>query len=529
MNNMRNKILSLLVLLLTAATGAWAEEKMVTINSSTMSSGAVTATGFSTLLDNLYVGPNTVTITTSEGVITKLVFKKGNIFVDAFTEANVGVAPGTITYGSDEITVTDINAESVTLSRKEGYNWSTSSVDVYYGTAEAPLTVEWDASTKTGTFSMPGSDVVLTPIYSKATIYEADGVTEKGAYASLQEAFGAVQEGNVIKLDDDVTLTEQLQTPTIAGGVKFTLDFNGYILDGSALMGNAIRLNNSGDRMIFLDSTEGEMGGLKGTVVRLENALPIFVSGRYSMYLSAETLNKYCLDPDIYGMALADGKEFIDLEGGADANDGFMVRVAYKDFELTIGAGRFATFYDSNRIKLADGTDTNIGLYTISSISGNNAIVAAIPGGAVPENTPMLVYNGTDAQQTVKLKVTTDAGTGSQMHAGAFQGTATDREFTDADMAANDYYVLSGGKAFAPVRGTGTIAAHKCWLQFTKDTSNARSLTLVFENGEATGVNEVIEVNEVNDDTVYDLNGRKLNAKPARKGVYIKNGQKVVK
>jgi hypothetical protein len=30
-------------------------------------------------------------------------------------------------------------------------------------------------------------------------------------------------------------------------------------------------------------------------------------------------------------------------------------------------------------------------------------------------------------------------------------------------------------------------------------------------------------------DNWYDLNGRKLNAKPTRKGVYIKNGQKVVK
>ena len=164
-----------LALLLTAVTGAWAEEKMVTINSSTMSSGAVTATGFGILLDNLYVNVNTATITTSEGVITKLVIKKGDVYVDAFNEDNVGVTPGTITYGSDEITVTDINAESVTLSRKGGDNWSTSSVDVYYGAAEPPLTVAWDASTKTGTFSMPGSDVVLTPIYAKAAAFATTG------------------------------------------------------------------------------------------------------------------------------------------------------------------------------------------------------------------------------------------------------------------------------------------------------------------------------------------------------------------
>jgi len=34
------------------------------------------------------------------------------------------------------------------------------------------ITVEWDASTKTGTFSMPGSDVVLTPLYAPAAKWD---------------------------------------------------------------------------------------------------------------------------------------------------------------------------------------------------------------------------------------------------------------------------------------------------------------------------------------------------------------------
>ena len=41
-----------------------------------------------------------------------------------------------------------------------------------YGTAEAPVTVAWNASTKTGTFSMPGSDVVLTPLYAPAAKWD---------------------------------------------------------------------------------------------------------------------------------------------------------------------------------------------------------------------------------------------------------------------------------------------------------------------------------------------------------------------
>ena len=45
---------------------------------------------------------------------------------------------------------------------------------VCYTTPAGPV-VTWNASTKTGTFSMPGSDVVLTPIYAKAAAFATTG------------------------------------------------------------------------------------------------------------------------------------------------------------------------------------------------------------------------------------------------------------------------------------------------------------------------------------------------------------------
>jgi hypothetical protein len=52
---------------------------------------------------------------------------------------------------------------SVSLS---GCDIKADAITFTFGTAEAPITVEWNASTKTGTFQMPGSDVVLTPQYA---------------------------------------------------------------------------------------------------------------------------------------------------------------------------------------------------------------------------------------------------------------------------------------------------------------------------------------------------------------------------
>ena len=45
---------------------------------------------------------------------------------------------------------------------------------VCYTTPAGPK-VAWNASTKSGTFSMPGSDVVLTPIYAKAAAFATTG------------------------------------------------------------------------------------------------------------------------------------------------------------------------------------------------------------------------------------------------------------------------------------------------------------------------------------------------------------------
>ena len=192
------KIILTLVALFAISTGAWAEEKMVTINSSTTSSGAVTATEFYIFENYLYVNTNTPTITTSEGVITKLVIKKGDLYGGGFTKANVGVTPGTITYGSDEITVTDINAESVTLSRKGNDNWSTSSVDVYYDPATFPFPITWDATNKTTGFNLPAGNVFMNVEYYPEAALTAAPAAKSDIKATTDDAI--VTAGTVAKI-----------------------------------------------------------------------------------------------------------------------------------------------------------------------------------------------------------------------------------------------------------------------------------------------------------------------------------------
>ena len=93
------------------------------------------------------------------------------------------------------------------------------------------------------------------------------------------------------------------------------------------------------------------------------------------------------------------------------------------------------------------------------------------------------------------------------------------------------YYVNIDGGISLGNDGTVTVGAFR-WIirvesKFGGSTAYARKMTF-FDGEEATGVNEVIEVKEVNDDSWYTLDGRKLDGKPTAKGIYVNGGKKVV-
>ena len=167
-----------LALLLTAVTGAWATEFTSLKVGDVLHVGDVinTSTNYSfcgrTLGANFQpatlVRANTSSwdITESEtGAYYLLKDQNGTYY---------GYILGPMGFEGGYWPVTDTSdGISVTAITPDGYTELTFAV--HEGTAEPPLTVEWNATTKTGTFSMPGSDVVLTPIYAKAAAFATTG------------------------------------------------------------------------------------------------------------------------------------------------------------------------------------------------------------------------------------------------------------------------------------------------------------------------------------------------------------------
>ena len=524
-----------LALLITAVTGAWADEPKV------YDSGDVEL--FSLQVGDILMPGVTLKNSDVNNIADANIISKRYSIDGVISQYSNSISSIPFSIGENGLLTAELagngpyNCMPITEDGKAGNAWVV--MDIFaepnyktiliggttYPVPSGPEVTPVTGKTNEWTFAMPGSDVVLTPIYSAATISHAAGTPEASEtpFETLKEAFAAVKSGDVIKLDWNVTLTETVETLPRDGAINFTLDLNGYIIDGMTPE-NAIRLRN-GDYMTITDSSLGQTGGLKcQNSVGEQGAKFVFDGGRYTMgQATADLLNTVCSEATA-AILLAKGKEFIDLEGGAEANDGFMVRVGFKTFELAIDSKRFATFYSDMNIEFAEKPAEGVGLYTISSegidLDNNIVKVTKVNDPIALAGMPLLVYNGTTEQKTVTLKVTPDAPTAGQMWSSHFQGTAVDKTFDADAMAKADYYALSGGKAFAPVKGAGTLGANQCWLQFDKqEIPSARQFTLVFDS-EATGI-KTTDCTDYTDSVWYDLNGRKVAAHMFKKLIAV--------
>ncbi|MBO7591523.1 MAG: hypothetical protein J6T05_08015, partial [Prevotella sp.] len=141
-----------------------------------------------------------------------------------------------------------------------------------------------------------------------------------------------------------------------------------------------------------------------------------------------------------------------------------------------------------------------------------------------PSLTPLLIFNNSDQAKTFLLIPANEEPNLALTVAPEFQGTLTATTIAASTEGQTNYAL--NGKAFVFVKNAIEVGANKAWLSVSN--SNARAITLVFD--ETTGVSEkgIVNSEKFATATWYDLNGRKLDKMPTKKGVYIMNGRKVV-
>jgi len=537
MNNMKQKILSLLVLLLTAATGAWAEE--VTI-------GDPTSTSTNSYLPShsLYEYSFTQQIYTADeigmsGIITTLtmwlkntssyarninvymkevsgsIFEANNSWVSLSADDLVGTA--TINNGVD-------NPTETTLTLETPFEYS--------GTGNLLICIH----DITGTWSSGMGGVVFETESNQSLYAYRDGsaydisnpgvtgtlINKKNVVRLEIEASGPTVEVTTNAASEGATFTEaSFQMPASDATVRFKLvrdmeyKVNAYVGDNAdatyrhrvELVGNNIYkpkgiTNNAQITALFnvVDNIDAEN---PKTLVYGTDFTVAIVDKDENETNAAE----FNFAPGTYTIKVT-GKG--NYDGVIDSQNAFKL---YLGVDITVPAGELVTYY-SDETLYTEEEDAEI--YTITDVSGTEATATELT--IVPANTPFLVKNTADKRKTF-LFIVTD---GDQLVANYYPGfTGTLNATTiDASTADQTNYAFNG-KEFVYVKNAINIGANKAWLEVAN--ANARALTIVF--GEATGINSMVN-GQWSMDTWYDLQGRRV-TKPT-KGVFIRNGRKVV-
>ena len=158
----------------------------------------------------------------------------------------------------------------------------------------------------------------------------------------------------------------------------------------------------------------------------------------------------------------------------------------------------------------------------------------AVAGQVVPKNTPVYVKSDTQDGLFAFGRNLTNATPVAVPSGNLLKGSAT------AAVSVASYGALTLGRekttgevGFWQNKAT-SIPAHRCYLDASilNATNGAKGAVFCFEQedegyGEATSV-DAVDNSQPTNDNWHSLDGRKLNGKPATKGIYIHNGRKEV-
>jgi hypothetical protein len=170
--------------------------------------------------------------------------------------------------------------------------------------------------------------------------------------------------------------------------------------------------------------------------------------------------------------------------------------------DITFAEGQtFASFYSTD--EELELPESGITAYMITGIEGNTLITQAI--SYIPKDTPVLIEK---TETSVELK------NPSEVENNMLQYAAED---VTAD---GTLYILYNGEY---VKATGIIPQGKCYLK-TSTPSGSRRLII----GHSNGTNSISKLEaDTKIEKWFDLKGQTI-SKPKKKGLYIKNGKKVI-
>ena len=537
MNNMKHKILSLLVLLITAATGAWAQGAFSSdpyTSTTEFNSVRVTSSMTLNINEGVIVTVNSgltiedgVTLTLTGGGRLSVFGKSGNWGRDAFYEEGNRTVEATAGGDGNPAIILNDNAKIVIDNGEiyaEGGQGGFGGADATAGTNQPD--------------GAAGNAFSRFPTIDGATLYyksSSEWIKYTSGNQTLYNKMKAVPPTFEVTIDNSLEQpTATFQMPQYDVTASYTLKRD-ISVDVTATMGDG----TDGVRYRVKKAQQGE--GYEPADLNMMQVLAL-VAVNDGIEQKTLTLNQdyFCriykldeqtLQPEgdgvtLYNFDFAPGlyalkafaKDGSDYAGETALSNTFKL---FQGYEVTVGAGEYATFYKDENLYTED---EDAELYTIASVTDTEAVLSdAIK--VAPAETPLLVYNKSEQDKTFLLIPTTDDAdevTPASQFVGTLEATTIPASATGADN-----YALNG-YAFVWVKNAIEVGANKCWLHIASQPAAARAMTRSIVGGNGTTGIDAIENVTIDNEGWYDLQGRKLQAKPNRGGIYIHNGKKVV-
>ena len=206
-----------------------------------------------------------------------------------------------------------------------------------------------------------------------------------------------------------------------------------------------------------------------------------------------------------------------------------IVEMAPTTMEITISSSCYATFYDSqSAYTIPNGLSAQVVTNASNGKLTYRTIAEGAASGVIPKGTAVMIVSDNKRAGTYTLTASDNTAT--------YTGTNLLRGSDEAQMTTGDgyHYKLSYGNSGsswsnvfgwywgADNGGSFMTEGHKAWLVVPKSAAITRGYSV---DGETTGISTL----ELSEDAAvyYDLQGRRV-TKPTMKGVYIKNGKKVM-
>ena len=388
--------------------------------------------------------------------------------VTATSSSNTLVA----TVADGVISIIGIGETTITVSFAGNNNYKPATATYNLNVAAGTIT-GITATGYTGTYDGIGHGITVTAP-EEATIKYG---TKKGTY-NLNESPTYTDAGSYmvhyqVERTNYNTITDSLKVEISKANINPTVTLEGWTYGATANTPEVIGNIGNGEET-FTYKPEGEE--------TFTSEVPKAVGTHTLKVTIAETTNYY----------------------GGEAITTFTItkRTFDSEKDITFAEGQtFASFYSTD--EELELPESGITAYMITGIEGNTLITQAI--SYIPKDTPVLIEKtGT----SVELK------NPSEVENNMLQYAAED---VTAD---GTLYILYNGEY---VKATGIIPQGKCYLK-TSTPSGSRRLII----GHSNGTNSISKLEaDTKIEKWFDLKGQTI-SKPKKKGLYIKNGKKVI-